>query len=922
MKKDQEFAEKKFANGVKQTGADRKFTKKRPNILKMCNHIQTVAIVHYNDPEYLITECCVTDDMATLALSMKLRKKYTLEEVTARTKFTSEKVKELLEGLGQFGIVMEDPKDEDRNCTIYWIPIFVPGIMEMFMANLPALKKYPQAAQAFSEFSLQRSKMLCTALPIGTGPMRVIPIERTLDGDSHSENYETISYYMDKYEDFTVAPCSCRNARKVMGEGCGHLAEDICIQVGDAARFYEKTGRGKRITREKAKEILRKAEDDGLMHEITNLDGNGDIHAICNCCGCSCFSIRNAEYYHTNQMVRSNYTATVNKANCVACGECVENCPVNAVKLGRKVCAETPIRLKKAIKLAQPKFSENHIWNKKDWNPDYRFNREFCIPEMGTAPCKVACPAHIAVQGYLKLAGEGRYEDALELIKSKNPFPAVCGRICNRACELNCTRGEIDKPVAIDEVKKFIAEQDLNKKTRYVPKVHHDYGDKKIAIIGSGPSGLTCAYFLALDGYDITVFEKTNKLGGMLSLGIPSFRLEKDVIDAEIDIIKQLGVKFQINTEVGKDVTIPQLRKQGFAGFYVAIGAQGGRALRIEGEDNADVISGVEFLRNVNLGEFKGLKENVIVIGGGNVAVDVARTATRVGAKSVNLFCLEGEGEMPAADDELEETVKDGVKINNSWGPKRIVVKDGKVTGVEFKKCTRVFDEDKKFSPIYDEKNTKIVPCDQVLVSIGQSILWNDLLKGTKVEFNRNNTAIADELTCQTAEPDIFVGGDDYTGPKFCINAIATGREAAISLHRYVQPGQSLLVARVQTPYISMDKDNAEFSGYDRTSRQQFARISHKDEFKDDRKVFTEEQVKKEASRCLGCGAAYVDPTMCIGCGLCVTECKFDAIHLEKTSTEHGVTYEQLPVKIAKHMVSRALKIVITPQNRKYKEVK
>ena len=324
----------------------------------------------------------------------------------------------------------------------------------------------------------------------------------------------------------------------------------------------------------------------------------------------------------------------------------------------------------------------------------------------------------------------------------------------------------------------------------------------------------------------------------------------------------------------------------------------------------------------MNLGEFKGLKENVIFIGGGNVAVDVARTATRVGAKSVNLFCLESKGEMPAADDELEETVKEGVKINNSWGPKRVVVENGKVVGVEFKKCTRVFDENKKFSPKYDEKNTKIVACNQVLVSIGQSIEWKDLLKGTKVEFNRNNTAKADELTCQTAEPDIFVGGDDFTGPKFCINAIATGREAAISLHRYVQPGQSLLVARVQKPYVSMDKDNAVFTGYDRTPRQQFSLISHKDEFKDDRKVFTEEQVKKEASRCLGCGAAYVDPTMCIGCGLCAVECKFDAIHLERTTSEHGVTYEQLPLKIAKHMVTRALKIAVTPQTRKYKEVK
>ena len=923
MKKDQEFTEKKFRNGVKQTGKDRHFDKKRPNILKLCNHLQNTAIVNYNDPEYLALQCCITDEMAELCMKMKLRKIYTLEELAKKNHTDLKYTHDLLEKVSDIGIVMQDPDDSKKHVPVYWIPIFVPGILEIFVNNVKFAEEHPEVVIAFSEYTLQRTKMLAVDLPIGKGAMRVIPIERAIDGNSHKESYETISHYLEKYNDFTVSACACRTSRRLMGEGCGHLEQDMCIQVGEAARFYAKTGRGRRITREEAKKILRKAEDNGLMHEIPNVDGSGNTHAICNCCGCSCFSLRVAEYYHTNEMVRSNYTAKVNKANCVACGECVENCPVNAVKLGRKVCAETPIRLKKAIKLAEPVLSDTHMWGKDKWNPDYRFNREICVPEMGTAPCKVACPAHLSVQGYLKLASEGRYEDALELIKHKNPFPAVCGRICNRACELNCTRDEIDKPVAIDEVKKYIAELDLYKKTRYIPTVNHNYSDKKIAIIGSGPAGLTCAYFMALDGYDITVFEKTDKLGGMLSLGIPSFRLEKNVVDAEIDVIRQLGVKFKINTEVGKDVTIPQLRKQGFNGFYVAIGAQGGRALRIEGEDNKDVVSGVEFLRDVNLVKFKGLKENVVVIGGGNVAVDVARTATRVGGKNVSLFCLESKEEMPAADDELEETIKEGVKVNNSWGPNRIIVKGGKVTGVEFKKCTRVFDEDKKFSPQYDEKDVKVVPCDQVLVSIGQSIEWKDLLKGTKVEFNRNGTAKADEITYQTAEPDIFVGGDDYTGPKFCINAIAAGHEAAISLHRYVHPGQSLLVGRVQTPYVSIDKTNAIFTGYDRTPRQQFSLISHKDEFKDGRKVFTEEQVKKETSRCLGCGAAYVDPSMCIGCGLCMTKCKFDAIHLERTANEHGVTYEKLPPKMVKHMVSRGLKIVFTPQKkRKYRVIK
>ena len=250
----------------------------------------------------------------------------------------------------------------------------------------------------------------------------------------------------------------------------------------------------------------------------------------------------------------------------MACGQCVPVCPTNALKLGQKLCEETQV-VEKRIDLPS-----NSKWGPENWNPDYRINRKNVL-DSGTSPCITQCPAHVPVQGYIKLAAQGRYTEALELIKTVNPFPAVCGRICPRTCESVCTRGDVDEPVAIDDIKKFIAEQDLHADTRFIPKKRHAYGNK-IAIVGAGPSGLSCAYYLAIDGYDVTVFEKQNALGGMLTLGIPSYRLEKDVVNAEIEILRELGVKFKTGVEVGKDISLEELRQEGYEAFYLAIGAQ------------------------------------------------------------------------------------------------------------------------------------------------------------------------------------------------------------------------------------------------------------------------------------------------------------------------------------------------------------
>ena len=460
----------------------------------------------------------------------------------------------------------------------------------------------------------------------------------------------------------------------------------------------------------------------------------------------------------------------------------------------------------------------------------------------------------------------------------------------------------------------------MKKEHRYIPKVMHDYG-KKIAVVGAGPSGLSCAYYLAIDGYKVTVFEKQKVLGGMLTLGIPSFRLEKDVIDAEIDILQELGVEFKTGVEVGKDITLQQLRDEGYKAFYIAIGAQGGRKLNIEGEDAERVYAGVEFVRQVNLGNNIKLSGTTVVIGGGNVAIDVARTATRTGAANVLMYCLESRSEMPALEEEILEAESESIVINNSWGPKRFIVENGKVAGVEFKKCISVFDENKRFNPQYDESQTMTVKADYVLVSVGQSIEWGDLLKNSKVDVNANKTARADLFTLQTAEPDVFVGGDVLTGPKFAIDAIALGKEGAISIHRFVQPGQSLVIGRDRRDYHALDKQSLELGGYDNQPRQSAGHTDGqkaKDTFKDLRATFTEEQVKKETERCLGCGATISDEYLCVGCGVCTTKCKFDAIKLERVYDGAGVAFEDIKPVVVKTVLKRKVKVVAHKLKKKF----
>ena len=897
------------------TGQEKK-REGNPKILALANHIGRKKpgakdAYDYDAPEYLILEPVISDAMADVCMTMAIREKVTADTVAERTGRPLEECHALLLELADAGVCFVNTiggKDT------FWYDTWVPGIMEMMTNHPTNPQKYPQIAEAFEAYGRVRGAKTAGMTPVGVGLMRVIPIERAIDGESRRASYEELSKHIEEHDVFSVSNCSCRTAREIMGEGCGHLKEDMCIQMGHAAEYYIRTGRGRQVGKEEVYEILRRAEENGLMHEIPNLDGDGKTHAICNCCGCGCFSMRTAEMFLNADMVRSNYVSEVNRENCVACGQCVENCPVNAIQLGQKVCGSAPV-IETIMREETPRDTE---WTPAHWNPDYRTNRKNVV-DTGTAPCKTECPAHIAIQGYIKLAAQGRYTDALELIKKENPFPAVCGRICNRRCESACTRGDIDEPIAIDEIKKFIAEQDLNESRRFVPEKRHAYG-KPVAVIGAGPAGLSCAYYLAVDGYRVTVFEKQQKLGGMLTFGIPSFRLEKDVVEAEIDVLRALGVEFKTGVEVGKDISLVELRNQGYEAFYIAIGAQGGRRLGIAGEDAQGVLSGIDFVRRVNLGETVSLPGKVLVIGGGNVAVDVARTAARVEAADVAMVCLESAAEMPASADEVEEAELEGIRVHNSWGPVRIIEENGRVKGVEFRRCLSVFDASGRFAPMFDDSETMTIDADWVLLSIGQSIEWGGLLADTKVELNKNGTIKADAFTYQTAEPDIFVGGDSLTGPKFAIDAIAAGKQGAISIHRYVQPGQSLVLGRDRRDYKALDKEALELDSFDRMPRQTAPHQPVGRSFADGRGTLTEEQVRKETERCLKCGAAVVDEFLCVGCGQCTTKCKFEAISLSRRYDGEGVSLFDMKKVIVPHVIKRKLKIKLKKIRKAFKK--
>lgn len=841
-----------------------------------------------NDPEYWGLAGVLTDEEAELAVKLGVRKPKTLAEIVKLSGLEEKKCEALLEEMSRKGLLeynWENPKHEKQ----YVLPMYVPGCAEFFNMNANILDSNPEMGTFFEHMSRLPLEKITPFVPEGGAGigMHVIPVEKAIEMENESVDLEHISHWLNKYEGkYAASPCSCRRSRLTHGEGCADDPEGWCIAVGDMADYVVETQKdGRYIDKAEALEILKAAEDNGFVHQITNIDGANKIFAICNCNVNVCYALRTSQLFNTPNMSRSAYVAKVEKANCVACGKCVEFCPAGAVKLGQKLCD------KEGCEVQYPRIPlpSEQPWGEHMWSHNYRdVNRINCY-DTGTAPCKTACPAHVAVQGYLKLAKEGRYDDALALIKKDNPLPAVCGHVCNRRCEDACTRGTIDEAVAIDEVKRFLTERDLNAETRYIPKktIPSLKGgfDEKIAIIGAGPAGLSCAYYLALTGYKPTIFEKNEEPGGMLRYGIPSYKLEKDLLAAEIDVIRELGVEIRCGVEIGKDITIEELREQGYKGFYVAIGCQRGRKPGITGENAKGTYAAVDFLREAGAKESFALEGDVVVVGGGNVAIDAARISSRCVDAKISMFCLEQRENMPASKEEIAEALEEGIELNCGWGPKEVLEEDGKVAGVVFKKCIRVLDEQGRFSPEYDEEQTVTIPCKHVIFSVGQAIEWGNMLDNLDLKRRPNGGALADKLTYQTSEPDIFVGGDVYTGPRFAIDAIAAGREGAISLHRYVHENCTLTIGRNRRDFVELDKNNISVDSYDTSKRQIPAKADEKAQaatFRDLSHSLTEEQVKAETSRCLSCGASVVDPNKCIGCGVCTTKCVFDAIHLHR----------------------------------------
>ena len=856
-----------------------------------------IKAITEDDPEYWGLCNVLDDEMVEIALSMPdKRVPITLDEMVELTGKDRAYLEEKMQEMSNIGIIEYNWENPTRTKQ-YVLPRFVPGAAEFLNMRMDTIEKYPEVTEFFNNMARLPLEAVTPMVPPGGAGigMHVIPVEKAIPTDSKSVDIEHLSHWLKKYDRFAIGVCSCRRVESFNNRGSGDLDEYWCIAVGDCAQYCDETGKNgiSNASYEQVMEVLQRAEEEGYVHQITNIDGEDKIFAICNCAIGVCYGLRTSQLFNTPNMSRSAYIAHVDKEKCVACGKCVEVCPAGAAKLGQKLCTKNG-----PVKYPKHKLPDDNKWGPEEWDENYKDNSQINCYETGTSPCKTACPAHIAIQGYIKMAAEGRYLDALKLIKLDNPFPAVCGYVCNRRCEDACTRGTVDQPVAIDEIKKFIAEQEINEKNRFVPdrrtkRLSKEDYEEKMAVIGAGPAGLSCAFYLRNMGYPVTVFEKEKKLGGMLTLGIPAYRLPRDIIDAEIEVLKIMGVEFKTGVEIGKSKSLDDLRKDGYKAIFLGIGAQNGSAMNIPGEDSKSVISGIDFMKDINRGNKPQIGKKVVVVGGGNVAMDVARSAIRL-CDDVTVVYRRKETDMPADPAEVAEAKAEGVKFQFESKPVEVITSKNAVTAL---KC-----------------ENGDVPCDTIITAIGQKVDLGGIEAGD-MKFTEKGTIVADPVTYQTNQPDVFVGGDVYTGPKFAIDAIAAGHEAAISMHRFVHKGQSLTLARNRRDFIELDKDNIllDTSSFDSSSRQVNERI--KKNFKSDKcdiKTFTEEQVKKEASRCLGCGATEVDENKCIGCGLCTTRCEFDAIHLSRDIPEASTMRkaEDKMKYILPYMAQREVKII------------
>ncbi|MGD9040218.1 MAG: FAD-dependent oxidoreductase, partial [Desulfobacteraceae bacterium] len=476
-----------------------------------------------------------------------------------------------------------------------------------------------------------------------------------------------------------------------------------------------------------------------------------------------------------------------------------------------------------------------------------------------TAPCMDACPIHLDIPKYVELIKDAKFADSLDVIRERLPLPGVVGRICVRPCEDQCRRANVDEPISIMSLKRFVADQELSEDKKPEFQVAPSENTGKVAVIGAGPAGITCAYHLALKGHEVTVFEKLPIAGGMMAVGIPHYSLPPHILAKEIETVEKMGVTIKSGVSFGEEVNLDSLKAEGFQAVFLGVGLHGSRQLGVEGEDLQGVLSGIEFLRDVALAKEVNLGKKVIVVGGGNVAVDVARTAIRLGVDTLTMVCLESRDEMPAWKREIEGALEEKVEIIHAFGPKKIEGKEGKVTGVEFKRCTRVFDEDNRFNPQYDDADVQTLAADTVILAIGQSAEL-DFAQGQNIPTSPNGGLQADPITFQTELNWAFAGGDAVYGPESVVEAAASGKKAALGIDRLinnlpVEPDEDDYFDQLFKSIRLYDPDE-EIKKAEPSARRQLSKLSPESRvssFKEVEQGFPSPDAVAEAERCLRC---------------------------------------------------------------------
>lgn len=569
----------------------------------------------------------------------------------------------------------------------------------------------------------------------------------------------------------------------------------------------------------------------------------------------------------------------VDQAKCTACGDCSKVCPVEVFN-----DFDAKLSKRKAIYKKYPQAIPN----------------AFAIDKLGISPCKANCPAGIHVQGYVALIGERKFKEALALIRKNNPLPGICGRVCTHPCEVACTRNKVDDPVAIMHLKRFVADWGYNQEEMELP-ILKEKRDEKVAIVGSGPAGLSAAFYLALEGYQVTIFEAQSVAGGMLAWGIPPYRLPREVLQKDIEFIQKLGVEIRLNTPIGSQITLKELFNQGFKAIFLSVGAQKSVKLKIEGEEAKGVIAGLDYLKAIHGGKNISLGERVAVIGGGNVAIDVARTAIRKGSKKVFIIYRRTREEMPAIKEEVKDAEEEGIEIHFLLAPKRILQINGKVRGIE---CLRMElgepDESGRKRPIPVEGSEFILDVDSVIPAIGQSIDLSLLSQDETWKISKNGTLEVDPLTYATGIKGVFAGGDMVTGPATVVEAIAAGREAAISISRYLQ-GIDLSEGRQKR----MSVVELQPEVICKIPRYHPPRLTVEERIKDFLEIekgFSEEVAVAEAKRCLNCG-------ICSECLQCVDACMAHAVN-------HDMDEKQLVIKVGSIILAPGFEVT-NPRIRK-----